>query len=62
MQKTVICVMNEDGMLYFTSATLVANNNSLEMTVGNKIIVIPLESVRKELELYAERMKECTDG
>lgn len=58
MQKTVICVMNEYGMLDFMSATVVATDNSLEMTVGNKTIDIPLESIVKELE----RMKECTDG
>lgn len=57
MQKTVICVI-ENGMLNFMDATLVATDNSLEMTVGNKTIDIPLESIRKELE----RMKECTDG
>ena len=61
MQKTVICI-NEDGALHFTSAMMVAINNSLMMTAGNKIIEIPLESIAKELNWYAERMKECTDG
>ena len=61
MQKTVICV-NEDGALHFTSAMMVAINNSLMMTAGNKIIEIPLESIAKDLNWYADRMKECTDG